>query len=155
MLRPVSRTDARKAVTEWHSHHKAHLGELWAIGAYEGERLCGVVVVGRPVAPKLAADGLVLEVTRLCVGPTAPHCTASRLLGAAWRAARAMGCDRMVSYTRHDEAGTCYRAAGWRPVATTPGRPWVTGKEKSTRWLPGFYQPSTEIVDRVRWEVTL
>jgi len=63
-----------------------------------------------------------------------------------------MGVRRMVSYTRADEHGTCYRAAGWKPVATVDGRGWTTGN-KAARWLPGLYEPTTEIVDRMRWEI--
>lgn len=28
------------------------------------------------------------------------------------------------------------------------------GGNKADRWLPGLYVPTTEIVDRVRWEVS-
>lgn len=63
-----------------------------------------------------------------------------------------MGIRRLVSYTRADEAGTCYRAAGWVATAVTGPREWTTGSQAG-RWLPGLYVPSTEIVDRVRWEI--
>lgn len=44
------------------------------------------------------------------------------------------------------------RAAGWVAVAMVVGREW-DGANKPGRWLPGLYQPSTEVVDRVRWEI--
>lgn len=90
--------------------------------------------------------------TRLAVKTGAPHCTASQLLGAAWRIARVFGVRRLVSYTRVDEPGTCYRAAGWVATARVRGRAHDTGNRK-TRWLPGMYEPSTEIVNRIRWEI--
>lgn len=62
-----------------------------------------------------------------------------------------MGIRRLISYTRVDEAGTCYRAAGWVAVEIVKGGAWVNNT--SGRWLPGLYVPSTEIVDRVRWEI--
>jgi hypothetical protein len=65
-------------------------------------------------------DGLTAEVTRLCT--TGYPNTCSLLLGAAWRAARAMGYRRMVSYTRADEPSTSLRAAGWQRVAVRPAR---------------------------------
>lgn len=71
---------------------------------------------------------------------------------AAWRCAEAQGVHRLISYTRVDEPGTCYRAAGWVAVALVDGREWDTGN-KADRWLPGLYQPTTETVDRVRWEI--
>jgi hypothetical protein len=116
-----------------------------------GGAIVAVVVVGRPVAEALASAG-VLEVTRLAVGPDAPPHTASRLLGAAWRTASGMGCRRLVSYTREDEKGTCYHAAGWRRTATVKPSTWTHGHQ-ATRWLPGLYVPSTEIIGRVRWEI--
>ena len=63
-----------------------------------------------------------------------------------------MGARRCVSYTRADERGTCYRAAGWVATALVDGREHTTGN-RALRWLPGLYAPSTEIVDRVRWEI--
>jgi hypothetical protein len=150
-LRPATRAEAREAVRDWHSHHRPHVGEVLAIGAFDGERLCGVVVWGRPSARLLSEQGA-YEVTRLAVGPDAPHCTASRLLGAVWRAAKACGVRRLVSYTRVDDVGTCYRAAGWVPTAVVRGQAWTHGG-KATRWLPGLYVPSSEVIDRVRWEI--
>lgn len=62
------------------------------------------------------------------------------------------GVRRLVSYTRTDEAGTCYRAAGWVPVALVKGR-LDDGGNRALRWLPGLRAPSTETIDRVRWEI--
>lgn len=150
-LQPLTLRRANALVQQWHRHHKPVRGCCFAIGCVRGpaRELCGAVIVGRPVAPALQ-DGLTFEVTRLVTDCTA-H-AASKLLSAAWRAARAMGCRRMVSYVRADETGTCYRAAGWLPAAHVDGRPWTTGN-KAARWLPGLYEPTTAIVDRVRWEV--
>lgn len=147
-LRPLSLEDANRLVRVWHRHHKRVRGHKFSIGAYEGDKELGAVIVGRPKAQALQ-NGTTFEVTRLVTNghPNA----ASRLLGAAWRAARAMGVKRMVSYTREDELGTSYKAAGWTPVASVKGRGW-DGGNKSDRWLPGLYEPTTEIVDRVRWE---
>jgi hypothetical protein len=138
-------------VRDWHRHHKPVVGHMFSIGAYVDAKIAGVAIVGRPVAPALQ-DGATLELTRLATPPEAIKHVASKLIAACWRAARAMGVVRMVSYTRADELGTCYRAAGWEPVANVEGRPW-TGGNKRGRWLPGLYEPSTEIIDRIRWEV--
>lgn len=150
-IRFCTRAEHRRAVAAWHSHHKPALGEVVALGAYVAGALVAALVISRPVAPALAREG-VLEVTRLAVGPDAPDFTASRLLGAAWRVARGGGCRRMVSYTRQDEPGTCYRAAGWVATALVEGDTHTHGN-RAGRWLPGLYVPSTEIVDRVRWEI--
>lgn len=149
-LRPLSLAVANDAIRRWHRHHKPVRAHRFAIGACVAGELVGAVIVGNPVARQLARDPLVAEVTRLVTNGEVPH-VASRLLGAAWRAAHAMGVTRMVSYTREDEPGTCYRAAGWIPVAEVRGREWA-GVNKPGRWLPGLYSPATEIVDRMRWE---
>jgi hypothetical protein len=154
-LRPYTIAEANAVVRKWHSHHKPTRGHKFSVGAYVEGTLAGAVIVGRPVAPALQRDGLTWEVTRLCcegtAGNVATRNVASRLLGAAWDASHAQGIRLLVSYTRTDEPGTCYRAAGWAPVAATEGKGWTSGN-KSLRWLPGMYEPTTEIVDRVRWE---
>lgn len=156
-FRPVTRDEARRAVLDWHSHHKPQIGEIFRMGATLGEKLVAVVVAGRPVAQALD-DPRCWEVTRLAVGPDAPKYTASRLLGRVRRVATAAGVTRLVSYTRADEKGTCYKASGWAPVAQVVARG-RAGQAKRTRgrtlFLPGLYQESSEPVDRVRWEVRL
>jgi len=149
-VRPITRAAARAVVAKWHSHHAAHVGETLALGWFATGDPVACVVMGRPSA-RLLDDGVTWEVTRLCIGPGAPRCAASRLLGAASRAAEACGVRRLISYTRIDERGTCYKAANWHPTAVVNGREWA-GSNKPGRWLPGLYVPSTEIVDRIRWE---
>jgi hypothetical protein len=149
-IRPVTRKEARVVVAKWHSHHKAHVGELFALGGYVGHECVAVVVMGRPVAPSLD-DGETWEVTRLCVGPDAPRFAASRLLGAAGRVMDASGVQLGISYTRVDEPGTCYRASNWTPVGWVKGDSHTHGN-RALRWLPGLYEPSSEVIDRVRWE---
>ena len=149
-IRPCAHRDAQRAVAVWHSHHRPHIGAIVAHGMSTDDGvLVAVCVVGRPVAPALD-DGATWEVTRLAVGPDAPHCAASQLLAVAWRHARVYGVRRLVSYTRADEAGTCYRAAGWVPVATVRAQ---DPRRSGVLYLPGVYQPTTERTDRVRWEI--
>lgn len=147
--RPIGLTEANAAVRAWHRHHKSVVQHKWSVGVFDAGRLCAVAIVEAPKAPRLAADGA-LEVTRL-----ATDCTqhaATKALARVTRDALSTGYRRLISYTRVDEPGTCYRAAGWRPTAKVSGRAWA-GANKPGRWLPGLYEPSTEIIDRVRWEV--
>jgi hypothetical protein len=91
-------------------------------------------------------DGLTAEVTRLCT--TGYPNTCSLLLGAAWRAARAMGYRRMITYTRADEPGTSLRAGGWQPVVVHPARPgWRTPSRPRT-------SAGADHVTRTLWMVT-
>lgn len=151
-IRPCRRADAVSFVREHHSHHRKGIAaaDVFRLGAYvDGERVA-VAIMGEATAPGLSSSE-VWEVTRLCVGPGAPRYTASRLLGACGRVMDGAGVQLGVSYTRIDEPGSCYLAAGWTPVAMVKGRPHNSGN-RAARMLPGLYEPSTEIVDRVRWE---
>jgi hypothetical protein len=151
----VNRDVARAFVRDFHSHHAPHVSEKLAIALRSdaGEPLA-VCVMGRPVACALD-DGETWEVSRLCVGPEAPRFAASRLLGRATRAMDAIGITLATSYIRVDERGSCYLAAGWVPAGITRARDWSEngkGGGHATPHLPGFYEPSTERTDRVRFE---
>jgi len=65
-------------------------------------------------------DGRTLEVNRTCTDGT-PNAN-SALYGAAWRAARALGYLRLITYTQEGESGASLRGAGWRIVGERPAR---------------------------------
>ena len=121
-LMPLTLREARAFVDQRHRHHAAPVGGLFAVGAAMGGRVCGVAIVGRPVARALDADDYTAEVTRLCTDGTKNAC--SLLYGAAWRAARALGYRRLVTYTLPEEGGTSLRAAGWRCIGEAGGGSW-------------------------------
>lgn len=154
-IRPITRSEAQRAVDEWHSHNDPHVADRFCLGAFVQGELVAVSVLASPVAQALD-DGTAWEVKRLAVGPSAPKFTCSRLLGATTRVGLAAGLDLIVSYTRIDERGTCYRACNWTPVAVSKGRPHDTGNRKG-RWLPGLEdtrkRKRNETIDHVRWEV--
>ena len=122
-LTPLTLREARAYVDQHHRHHRAPQGGIFAIACSEGQQVRGVVIVGRPVA-RGAADGWTCEVTRLATDGTKNAC--SMLYGAAWRAARAMGYRRIITYTLASEPGTSLRAAGWRVIHEVSGRSWDT-----------------------------
>lgn len=125
-LVPMALKEANAFVEQYHRHHKPVVGHKFSIGASNGEKVVGVAIVGRPVSRHLD-DGWTLEVTRLCTDGTRNAC--SLLYAAAWRAARAMGYKRMVTYTLESEDGASLRAAGWRCVGQAGGLRW-TGKRR-------------------------
>lgn len=88
--------------------------------------IVGVAIVGRPVSRHLD-DGWTLEVNRLCTDGT--HNACSMLYAAAWRAARAMGYKRLVTYILDSESGTSLKASGWKCVGQAGGLRW-TGKRR-------------------------
>src|SRR5690242_9566683 len=105
-LVPITLTDAHEFVRQHHRHHRP---------------VVGVAVVGRPVARGLQ-DGYTAEVTRLATDGCRNAC--SMLYGAAWRAARALGYRRLVTYILASEPGTSLRAAGWKCLGEVKGRSW-------------------------------
>ena len=142
---PISISDAREFVNNFHRHNKAPQGGLYAVAASDGERMVGVAIVGRPVARPLD-DGQTAEVTRVCVLDDAPKGACSFLYARCWQAARALGWSRLVTYTLQSESGASLRGAGWKVVAelkarnpagwqSRPGREWqsVVGQAKF-RW---------------------
>lgn len=117
---PVSFRDACGFVAMWHRHHEPPQGHKFSLGvADSGGVLRGVAIVGRPVARYLD-DGLTLEVTRTATDGT--RNVNSMLYGSAWRAARALGYGRLVTYTQAGESGVSLKGAGWRVVAERPAR---------------------------------
>lgn len=143
---PVRFEDACGFVEMWHRHHQPPVGHKFSIGvADEDDRLVGVAIVGRPVARHLD-DGMTLEVARTATDGT-PNAN-SMLYGSAWRAAKALGFRRLVTYTQAGESGSSLRAAGWRVIAERPAKPgW--DRPSRPRDLKG-----TEGIPRTLWEAS-
>jgi hypothetical protein len=119
-LVPVTFSEACEFVAAWHRHHTPPRGHKFSIGVASGDTLVGVAMVGRPVARHLD-DGMTLEVNRTCTD--GHHNANSMLYGAAWRAAKALGYRRLITYTQAGESGSSLAAAGWRVVAELAPRP--------------------------------
>ncbi|WP_338676819.1 XF1762 family protein [Streptomyces sp. SCSIO 30461] len=132
-LVPVRSREAKEFVRAWHRHHPPPAGQIFSVGAAdETGTLRAVAIVGRPVARHLD-DGSTLEVTRT-TSDGAPMAN-SLLYGAAWRAAKALGYRRLITYTQAGESGASLRGAGWRVLAHRPAR-------------PGWHTPSRPRTDR-------
>lgn len=115
-LQPITQREAEAFISEHHRHHLPPRGWKFGIALNDGEKVVGVITVGRPVA-RNSDDGYTAEVTRCCTDGTKFAC--SKLYAAAWRAARAMGYRRMVTYTLATEPGTSLVAAGWKSLYQT------------------------------------
>ena len=116
-LVPVSFAQAKQFVAEHHRHNKPPTGWKFGVGVEVDGQLVGVAMAGRPVARRLD-DGLTLEVNRTCTLGT-PNAN-SMLYGAIWRAAKALGYQKCVTYTQLNESGASLRAAGWAKVVDLP-----------------------------------
>ena len=141
---PCSFADACVMVTAHHRHHSPPAGHKFSIGLADGDELVGAVIAGRPVA-RLFDDGTTLEVTRSVVADGVSNGN-SMLYGAAWRATKALGYRRLITYTQAGESGASLRAAGWRVVAER--RPHPGWNRPNRRRLP----TGTENVARTLWE---
>lgn len=120
-ITPINLDEANAFVSIHHRHHKAVPGAKFCIAASEGERVAGVAIVGRPVA-RHSDNGSTLEVNRCCTDGTRNAC--SMLYGAAWKAAKALGYLRLVTYTLPVEGGASLRGAGWRLLGERGGGNW-------------------------------
>lgn len=157
-IQPVTQSEAFDFIRDHHDHLEPPQGWKFGCGVNKNhEELVGVVVVGRPTA-RHYQDGWTLEVTRNCTDGTKN--AASKLYAAAWRAARALGYKRLITYTLADlEDGTCLRAAGWEVVHEAagggswdrPSRPrYTTAPEgQKTLWEVNGNDPSEGGEDRL------
>ncbi len=145
VLRPVTLREANAFVAQYHRHHGPVVGHKFSIGVADGEKLVGVAIAGRPVSRYLD-DGYTLEVTRLCTDGTPNAC--SKLYNAVWRAAKAMGYRKAITYILESESGASLRAAGWKCRGLAGGLQW-TGKRK-----PAHIKYPAEMKIRYEKEIT-
>lgn len=153
-VRPITFKAACQFVKALHRHNKPPVGHKFSIGLYAAgatvgfETLVGVGMASRPVA-RYFDDGLTLEVSRTCTDGT--RNANSALYGALWRAAKAMGCRRMITYTQGDESGASLRGAGFVRVKDLEARgSWAESSVK----LCGKRDPvGNGGVARILWEL--
>ena len=120
-LQPVTLSEAHAFVAQHHRHHKPSVGGLFAVAVNDGSEVRGVAVIGRPVA-RGNADGYTAEVTRVCTLGDKNGC--SMLYAACWRAAKALGYRRLITYTLPEEGGASLRGAGWKEIGRRGGGSW-------------------------------
>ena len=137
---PCTITDAKAFVLEHHRKLKPNATGLFAVACAKSGVVVGVAIVEAPKA-RMLRDGWTAEVTRLATDGTRNAC--SILYAAAWRAARALGYRRLVTYIGANEPGTSVRAAGWREVASVKPESWSrrarprvdhAPKQRKIRW---------------------
>lgn len=143
---PVELAEANAFIVNFHRHNKPVTGWRFGVGASDGQRMVGVATCGRPVARRLM-DGTTAEVTRCCVLDDAPLGTPSFLYACCWRAWRAMGGRKLITYTLASESGASLRGAGARIVAELPaGQPSAWLNRAGREWQPVVGQA------KLRWE---
>lgn len=141
---PIPLDEANAFVLQHHRHHPPVVGHRFSLGVADEDGIVrGVAIVGRPVA-RMMDDGLTLEVTRVATDGFPNACSA--LYGAAWRAARAMGYRKIITYTLQSEVGSSVKAAGWVCVGEVGGGSW------NRDGRPRVDKHPTQI--KLRWERT-
>lgn len=145
---PIILKTAKEFVAKYHRHNSPPHKWKFGVGLMKDGKLVGVAVAGRPIARPLD-DGRTIEITRTCTDGT--RNANSMLYGAVWRAAKAMGYLRAVTYTQADESGASLRAVGWKPVADLPAR--ESWAESSKKYSKGRDPIGNGGVRRTRWEI--
>lgn len=120
---PVDFAEACAFVRQHHRHHIPPVGHKAALAVADESGIHGVAILGRPVSRHMD-DGWTLEVTRVATDGARNAC--SKLYGAAWRLAQALGYRKLITYTLKSETGASLRAVGWRCYESTvrEGQSW-------------------------------
>lgn len=148
MLTPITLREANAFVEQHHRHHGPSRGCILCVAVSlpvpeePSWSVCGVAIVGRPVS-RGADDGWTAEVTRCCTDGARNAC--SMLYAAAWRAVRALGYRKLITYTLAAEGGGSLRAAGFRVVGQVAGRSWSCQSRPRVDTAPQQ--------DKLRWEI--
>jgi hypothetical protein len=128
---PVKQAEAKAFVRRVHRHHPPPTGSIFQLAvADEAGVIRGVAMVGRPVGPGYD-DEWTLEVNRSATDGC--ENANSALYGAAWRAAKALGWRRLLTYTLASESGSSLRGAGWVVVGERPARSWADSSKSRPR----------------------
>ena len=142
-LCPLTLKEACAWVAEHHRHHQPPRGGLFAVGVMSSGVVVGAAIVGRPSA-RMLQDDWTAEVTRCCTDGSRNAC--SMLYRACWRACRALGYRRLVTYTLPQEGGASLRAAGMREVGKAGGGSWSRPSRPRVDTHP--------TQEKLRWEFT-
>ena len=119
---PCDFGEACAFVKQHHRHHKPPVGHKFSLAAADDAgAVRAVCMVGRPVA-RGNDNGMTLELTRLASDGCPNAC--SCLYGAAWRAAKALGYVRLITYILDSEPGTSLMASGWQCIGQRGGGSW-------------------------------
>ena len=146
-LMPLSLREANEYIKSFHRHNKPTRGGKYAIGVKDGDKLVGVAITGRPIA-RMLDDKVTAEVLRVCTADDSPKNTCSKIYGACWKASKAMGYRKLITYTLQTESGSSLKGAGYKIVnesKPSTGKGWLS--RPSREWQPVYGQM------KFRWEI--
>ena len=148
---PITLKTAKAFIEQHHRHNSPPVGWKFGVGLSNDEGdLVGVATAGRPIARSFD-DGLTIEINRTCTNGTKN--ANSMLYGACWRAAKAMGYRRIITYTQADESGSSLRAAGFVCVKSLRSR--KSWRESSVSLRDIRDEKGSGGVDRILWEIVI
>lgn len=149
IIRPVTLKSAKEFVKTHHRHNKPPTGWKFGVSVWDNDLMVGVATAGRPVSRHLD-DGFTLEVNRSCTDGSKN--ANSKLYGAVWKAAKAMGYSRCITYTQSGECGASLRAVGWVRVRDIkPRKSWRESSGDSNKG--NRCEVGTGGVSRTMWEI--
>lgn len=149
-LVPVSQRQAKDFVAQHHRHNEPPLTVVFSVGVENGDGLVGVAMVGIPKA-RMSMDGRTLEVNRTCT--TGAKNANSMLYGACARAAKALGWERLLTYTLPSESGASLRATGWTDLGEIDaGGSWQEKRGKTAYQTDMFGARRMPLGPKRKWE---
>jgi hypothetical protein len=120
---PITQREAFAYVARHHRHHQPPRGSIIQVAVCDDDgEVRGVAIVGRPLA-RMLQDGWTAEVVRVATDGSRNAC--SMLYGACWRAVRALGYRKLVTYTLPEEGGASLRGAGFQLIGEAGGGSWA------------------------------
>lgn len=110
-IKNIELSVAKEFILQNHRHCKPPVGWRFGCGLFDENKLVGVITAGNPVSRKLC-DGRTLEINRSCVLNVKN--ANSKLYAAIIQAAKALGWDRVITYSLHEESGASLKAVGFK-----------------------------------------
>lgn len=152
-LMPITLRAANDFVAHHHRHNgrTARNGGKFAISVVAETGLVGVAIVGNPLSATYL-DGVTAEVLRVCTAIDSPKGVCSMLYSACWRAWKAMGGKRLITYTLQTEKGVSLVAAGWKVVGQSKPRLKAEGWGKSDHLSATRQAQEIYTQPKFRWE---
>ena len=138
-IRPITLKVANEFINKHHRHHGGTVGCKFSIALFEGEKMIGVAICGRPVSRRLD-HGEICEINRLCTLGGENSCSA--LYGACSRIAKEMGYKKIITYILESESGISLKASNFSCDGEAGGTHWTGDRdrgqnipyEKKLRW---------------------
>ena len=153
-LKPISMEAAQEFVKQYHRHNKeVKFGPRFATSVVDASgEVWGVAIVSHPINRMLNHKGYTAEVRRVCTKPNAPLNCCSMLYSACWKAWRAMGGTKAITYTLQSESGTSLKASGWQQKAASKGH--KVGTSWDTHPRKAKVEGTVVVEPKWRWEVS-